>query len=117
MAIIVEEKCSRCRRNIKHAVEGVQQAVEVDALRVKREENAKLIEDFVRNMKPEELPALMVVQRLPDGYKVLSLPTLCDVKEEGKRSCTGRITELAEAMDELGERKKPVRKAKAVTGD
>jgi len=116
MAITVEQKCDRCRRMTKHAVENIQDAADLENLRQKREENAAKLEAFIKQMVPEELPALLVLRRVDGatpGVQLLTAATLCNFKEEGKRSCSARVAELAEAMGQLEERKKSVRKAKA----
>lgn len=109
MAITVEQKCTRCRRDVKHVMSDIQEAGALENLRVKREENAQRIEDFIKNLNPDELPSLVVVQRIDgatSGYNMLAMPTLCDFQGEGKRSCTARITELFGSMKQLEVRKK-----------
>jgi hypothetical protein len=116
MPITVEQKCNRCRRDVKHVVSDIAQAQKLEVLREKRELHAKRIEEFLKSVPADEMPDLVVIRRAAgaeSGYQVLSLPTLCDFKEEGKRSCSVRVSELVTALDQLEERKKPVRKAAA----
>lgn len=107
MAITMEEKCDRCSRLVKHEVKDVADAASLELARTKREANAAALEAFIAKMDPNEVPDMVVLLgKRGAGHNLVTMATLCDFKEEGKRSCAARIAELAEAMDKLEERKK-----------
>lgn len=110
-SVKVEQICGRCKRD--HAISSTANGVTaILALDSKKELHVMEITDLVASWPADEMPALIVVQKVKDGAKMITHTNLCDTGEEG-RSCVPRVTELVDGLDALPDRKPRTKKVKS----
>jgi hypothetical protein len=94
MAVQVSEICDRCGRSTPVHMDNEKLVAETEK-RKQTELMCKEIEEFFSSKDPTLLPTLLVVYKNPVGVvTTASQISVCNPKDDGKRSCTKRIAEL-----------------------
>ena len=111
MTVQVSDICDRCGRATPVHM-GHDELVAETEKRKAIEANVRILEDQVRALDPALLPTLFVAYKAPDGKLLIKAQiSVCNPKEENKRSCSKRVDELVKDMfptpvDERAPRKK-----------
>lgn len=106
MAIKLDQKCTRCHRDTLVEVASAAEAVATEEAVKARDERSVEIEKFLAAIPEAQLPDLIVYVK---GQGVIHT-SLCNPTEG--RSCLQRVSDLAEQMNQLDERKPRSKKAK-----
>lgn len=94
MAVQVSDICDRCGRSTPVHMSNDELVAETEKRKM-IEAGVKVLEQQVAAMDINVLPTLFVAYKGADGTVVTkSLISICHPKEEGKRSCAKRVSEL-----------------------
>jgi len=116
MAVQVSDICDRCGRSTPVHMSNDELVVETEK-RKNIESTVKALEEQVRATDPVLLPTIFVAYKAPDGKLLIKAQiSVCNPKEEGKRSCAKRVAELVADLfpapaDERAPRKPKAAKA------
>ena len=122
MAVLVSDLCDRCGRSTPVHMSNDELVTETEK-RKNIESTVKALEEQVRATDPVLLPTIFVAYKAPDGKLLIKAQiSVCNPKEEGKRSCAKRVAELVADLfpapaDERAPRKPKAGKAAAPNGD
>lgn len=109
MAIKMSMKCSRCHREDVIDVETLAEATALEEHQKRKATVLKKLQEFVATLPQDDLPDFFAVL----GDKQMVHSYLCDPKDDGKRSCAGRVGDLLGQVTELNERKPRAKKDKS----
>lgn len=94
MAVQVSDICDRCGRATPVHMSNDEIVADTEK-RKKVLEACSKIQEFFDGLDPTHLPSLLVIHKGDEGkISVKSIISLCDPKDEGKRSCKKRVAEL-----------------------
>lgn len=105
-------KCTRCHREDIIELETLAEATALEEHQKRKAAVLKKLQEFVASLPAEDLPDFFAVL----GDKTLVHDYLCDPKDDGKRSCAARVSDLLASVNELGERKPRTKKEKPAEG-
>lgn len=121
MAVQVSDICDRCGRSTPVHMSNDELVAETEK-RKSIEMTVRTLEEYVRTVDVALLPTIFVAYKAPDGkLTIKSQISVCNPKEEGKRSCSKRVTELVSDLfpvpvDERAPRKPKEKKPPANGG-
>jgi hypothetical protein len=122
MSVQVSDICDRCGRATPVHMSNDELVAETEK-RKNIEAVVKEFDQYICSKDPNTLPTILVVYRSPKGeVSIKSQISICNPKEESKRSCAKRVAELVADLfpipaDERAPRKPKAAKPAATNGD
>lgn len=107
MPIKMTLACSRCRREDTIDLQKLEEATALEKLQERKAATLQKLKEFVASLPADELPDFFAIS----GERVLAHSYLCDPQDEGKRSCSERVSDLLADISELQVRKPRGKKA------
>lgn len=109
MAVQVSDICDRCGRATPVHMDNDALVAETEK-RKHIEETVKMLEEQVRAIDPVLMPTLFVAYKTPGGTLLVKAQIgVCNPKEEGKRSCSKRVSELVSDLFPVPSDERPPR--------
>ena len=111
MAIKMGLTCTRCHREDIIELDLLAEATALEEHQKRKATVLEKLTAFVASLPVEDLPDFFAIL----GDKVLVHSYLCDPKDDGKRSCSKRVSDLLEGVTEREPRKPKAKKTTPAT--